>query len=245
MAPGPRPTRPIVPHKARFVIDAMEHYQIRSFADLGGSWGVHGGYSYQALLCFPVERAYLVDDFMPEPVRRRFDAYEQFSLIQGSFGSSEVHQALPPVDALFLFDILLHQVDPDWDRILDLYAPKARIILVYNQQWIGSARTERLLDLGPEAYLAHTPFAAMEPDKAREAVELIYRHRDEPHDKFGGKKRGDAPDIWQWGITDADLVAALCARGFKLDRMDNFGAFSPHMPAFENHGFWFSRRPQT
>jgi hypothetical protein len=235
-------TRPIVLHKARFVIDAMEHYGIRSFADLGGSWGVHGGYSYQALLPFAVERAYLVDDFLPPAVTERFRNYPNFHFIRGTFGAGATVDALPEIDALFLFDILLHQVDPDWRRIVETYAPKARVILIYNQQWTGSSKTERLLELGPEGYLKNSPFAAAEPDAAREAVERIFSTLDRPHDKFGGKRRGDAPDIWQWGITDSDLVTALWDCGFKLDRMENYGAFSPHMPTFENHGFWFSRR---
>jgi hypothetical protein len=234
-------TRPIALHKARFVLDAMEHYGIRSFADLGGSWGVHGGYAYQALLAFPVERAYLVDDFVPPQVRERFAGYPHFHVVKGSFGKPETVAALPEVEALFLFDILLHQVDPDWGVILDLYTPKAKVILIYNQQWKGSAKTERLLELGPEAYLRNSPFAAgAETSKA--AVAAIYASLDERRDRFGGKRRGDAPDIWQWGITDPDLVAKMWSIGFKLDRMQNFGLFSPAMPNFENHGFWFSRR---
>ena len=236
------PTRPIVLHKARFVLDAMEHYGIRSFADLGGSWGVHGGYAYQAMLAFPIERAYLVDDFVPPPVTDRFAPYPNFHIVKGAFGRKDTVAALPDVDALFLFDILLHQVDPDWSTVLDLYAPKSKIVLIYNQQWTGSARTERLLEMGPDAYLANSPFAAAEPEAAKAAVAAIYKSLDERSDKFGGKRRGDAPDIWQWGITDPDLIAKLWSLGFKLDRMENYGPFSSAMPSFENHGFWFSRR---
>lgn len=235
-------SRPIVPHKARFVLDAMEHYQIRSFADLGGSWGVHGGYAYQALLAFPVQRAYLIDDFVPPQVTERFARYPDFHIIKGAFGRTETVAALPEVDALFLFDILLHQVDPDWQAILDLYAPKSQIVLIYNQQWIGSPNTERLLELGPDSYLANSPFAAQEAEMAKAAVAAIYVSLDERSEKFGGKRRGDAPDIWQWGITDPDLIEKMWSLGYKLDRMENFGLFSPAMPNFENHGFWFSRR---
>jgi hypothetical protein len=28
----------------------------------------------------------------------------------------------------------------------------------------------------------------------------------------------------------------------QLDRMENYGLFSPAMKNFENHGFWFSKR---
>jgi hypothetical protein len=234
--------RPIVLHKARFLLDALEHYGIRSFADLGGSWGVNGGYSYQAMLAFPIERAFMVDDFDPPHLHERFKPYANFSVIKGSFGLPATVNALPDVDALFLFDILLHQVDPDWDAILDLYAGKAKTILIYNQQWIGSASTVRLLDLGPESYLANTPFAAGEPAASKAAVDQIYAERRTRRDRFGGKNREDWPDIWQWGITDPTLIAKMWSLGFKLDRMENYGLFSPAMKNFENHGFWFSRR---
>lgn len=189
-----------------------------------------------------MDQAYLVDDFHPPKLYERFAQYPQFSVLKGAFGLRQTVDALPNVDALFLFDILLHQVDPDWDAILDLYAGKARVILIYNQQWIGSEKTERLLDLGPDAYLRNTPFAATAHSEAKRAVETIFARRHEPHEKFGGKKRGDTPDIWQWGITDPDLVAKMWSLGFKLDWMRNYGPFSPAMPNFENHGFWFSKR---
>lgn len=237
-----KPTRPIVPHKARFVMDAFEAYGLRSFADLGGSWGVHGGYAYQALLAYPVEQAYLVDDFVPEPVTMRFQTYPNFNIIKGAFGLPTTVAALPQVDALFFFDILLHQVAPNWDEVLGLYAPKARHLLIYNQQWVGSDRTVRLVDMTPEAYRANTPFAAAEPEAALEAVKTIYAGFGKPHTNFGGKNRRDCPDIWQWGITTPDLVARCWTLGFKLDRMSNYGPFAPQLPSFENHGYWFTRR---
>ncbi len=93
--------------------------------------------------------------------------------------------------------------------MLELYVPKARVVLIYNQQWIGSPKTERLLDLGRERYLASTPFAAMEREAAEKAVAEIYRRREEPHSNFGGKKRGDTPDIWQWIPTRSATPAVL------------------------------------
>jgi hypothetical protein len=45
-------------------------------------------------------------------------------LIEGNFGSPAVAQQLQNVDAILLFDVLLHQVSPDWDEILDLYATR-------------------------------------------------------------------------------------------------------------------------
>lgn len=237
-----KPTRPIVPHKARFLLEAGEAYDLRSFADLGGSWGVHGGYSVQALLAFPIEHAVLVDDFVPEPVRTRLAPYPQLQIVKGAFGLPETVAAVPEVDAVLLFDILLHQVAPDWGRILEFYAPKARHLLIYNQQWTGSNKTVRLTDMAPEDYVRNTPFAADE-DRARAlaTVKGIYAGFGTPHTNFGGKDRRDCPDIWQWGITGADLVAKCQSLGFRLDRMQNYGRFAPQLESFENHGFWFTR----
>src|SRR3712207_8336532 len=41
------------------------------------------------------------------------------------------------VDAVFFFDVLLHQVRPHWDEVLNLYSA-AKVVVIYNQQWTGS-----------------------------------------------------------------------------------------------------------
>jgi hypothetical protein len=48
--------------------------------------------------------------------------------------------------------VLLHQVAPDWDTILDMYAKNVRALVIYNQQWTGPGNNVRLLDLGEEEY---------------------------------------------------------------------------------------------
>lgn len=235
-------SHPIVPNKARYLIDAFEAHRIRSFADLGGSWGVLGGYSYLALMTFDIERGYLVDAFVPPEVPTRFAPYSQFSIVKGVFGLPKTIDAVPAVDAILMFDILLHQVAPDWDQILARYASKTRYLLIYNQQWVGGAKTIRLTDLPPEDYLRNTPFAA-DPDRsgALAAVQGIYAGFGAPHKGFGGKERKDCPDIWQWGITDKDLIAKCSDLGFSLVSQVNHGPFSASFPDFENHGFVFAR----
>jgi hypothetical protein len=234
-------THPIVPNKARYLIDAFETHRITSFADLGGSWGVLGGYSYLALMTFEIGRAYLVDAFVPPEVPTRFAPYSQFQIIKGAFGQPRVIDAVPDVDAILMFDILLHQVDPDWGQILARYAPKTRHLLIYNQQWVGGDATVRLTDMPPEQYVANTPFAA-DPDRAAAlaAVKNIYAGFGAPHKSFGGKERKDTPDIWQWGITDADLIARCVDLGFELKSRTKYGRFSS-LQNFENHGFVFTR----
>ncbi|MGK0260447.1 MAG: hypothetical protein ACI96M_003895 [Candidatus Azotimanducaceae bacterium] len=64
---------------------------------------------------------------------------------------------VPSVDCIFLFDVLLHQVNPNWDTVLRRCAEKTDCFVIYNQQWIGSPITTRLLELGHDEYFASTP----------------------------------------------------------------------------------------
>ena len=117
--------------------------EARSFADLGGVWGVEGGYTFYALDKYDLTHAVLVDthptDFFKEESRQ----YPQLKFIQGNFGDERTVREVGQVDAIFLFDVLLHQVAPDWDRILEMYSPQVRCLIIYNQQWIGSDHTIR------------------------------------------------------------------------------------------------------
>ena len=73
------------------------------------------------------------------------------------------------VDAIFLFDVLLHQVAPDWDTILEMYAKNVRVFGIYNQQWTGADTTVRLLDLGEEEYFRNVP---VDPKKSHIEISL-------------------------------------------------------------------------
>ena len=54
----------------------------------------------------------------------------------------------------------------------------------------------------------------------------------------------DVPDVWQWGITDEDLVRTVEALGFTMQLYKNCGRFGT-LSNFENHGFVFQRRDGT
>ena len=51
----------------------------------------------------------------------------------------------------------------------------------------------------------------------------------------------DIHNVWQWGITDSDLIARMESLGFSLQFYKNAGAFGT-LKNFENHAFVFSRR---
>ncbi|MDY0094507.1 MAG: hypothetical protein RBT80_17575, partial [Candidatus Vecturithrix sp.] len=94
-----------------------------SFIDLGGVWGVNGAYTFYTLDRYAISQAYLVDTHLNDLVRKQQEQYPQLQLISGNFGNVDIVKTLQQVDAIFLFDILLHQVKPNWDEILEMYAP--------------------------------------------------------------------------------------------------------------------------
>lgn len=128
----------LVRGKINLIDRAFTSCRIESFADLGAVWGVEGAYTFRALDKYPVKEAVLVDGRITPTVAARANSYPQLRVIEGNFGDQEIADKVGNVDALFLFDVLLHQVSPDWDTILDMYAKNVRCLLIYNQQWIGS-----------------------------------------------------------------------------------------------------------
>jgi hypothetical protein len=214
--------RPAAPgHLSRLKLGAIDvafqRLGVRSIADLGGVWAVDAGYAAYAAQRYSPDRVVEVDeDFTPalERLARRLPALE---LQRGNFGSIAAAGRLGEVDAICLFDVLLHQVDPDWDAILELYAERTGAFLVVNPQWVRTPQTVRLTDLPRERYLSVVP--------DQENHRLLHDRLDETNERRGRPWR-DVHDVWQWGITDADLRAKLSELGFTLVH-------------FENHGSWF------
>lgn len=116
------------------LLDGLERYRVRSFADLGACWGVNGGNSYLALMTGRIERGSLVDSVVTDLTRHRMALYPQIDCITGEIGDPATAAQIGQVDAIILYDVLVHQARPDWDEIIDLYAPRARCFIVYNQQ---------------------------------------------------------------------------------------------------------------
>jgi hypothetical protein len=227
-----RPPDVVLPLK-RYVIDwAFARLPVRSFADLGGLWAVDGSYSFHALGHHEIERAYLVDEgYWTPATERRARSHPQLELVRGDFGAPPVRDRVGEVDAVLLFDVLLHQVAPDWDEVLALYAGVARCLCIVNPQWVGGTETVRLLDLGPEEYLASVP--------PQENHDEVVRRPDEIHPVHRRPYR-DVHEIWQWGIRDETLVATLERLGFRQALYANEGSWNG-LERFENHGFVFFR----
>ncbi len=205
-----------------------------SFIDLGGVWGVNGAYTFYTLGRYAISQAYLVDTNLHDLVKKQQEQYPQLQLISGNFGNADIVKTLQQVDAIFLFDILLHQVKPDWDEILEMYAPLTTCFVVYNQQFTASKTTVRLLDLGKEEYFKNVPFSQDEP-LYRALFENMYELHPE-HQRIWK----DIHNVWQWGITDNDLRAEMQALGFTEKYYKNCGQFGT-LTNFQNHAFIFKK----
>lgn len=225
---GERP--PLHAGKTRALDFALGRLGARSFADLGAVWAVDGGYSFHALRQHPIERAVLVDEDITPAVRREAARHPQLSLVTGNFGDPAMPARVGEVDAVILFDVLLHQVSPDWDEILAMYAQRASCLVVSNPQLTGAVETVRLIELGQERYEQLVPPGTYPAD--------LFERLDEPVPGRGRSWR-DVHEVWQWGITDDALVDVVGRLGFEQVHSENMGRWRG-LEHFEDHAFVFA-----
>jgi hypothetical protein len=224
----------LVPQKKQLIDIACQEFGIASFADLGGVWNVDGGYTFYAMDNYRINEAIIADMGITPGVRQKQGAYPRLRIIEGNFGTLSVRDEIGNVDGIFFFDTLLHQVRPDWDEVLGMYANAASIFLVFNQQFTNFDRTTRLLDLGRDSYFRNVPHL---PDE--EPYKTYFHNLDAIHPTYGRTYR-DFQGLWQWGITDTDLIARMTELGFRMQFYKNCGLFGT-MQNVENHAFVFSR----
>ncbi|MFX0203620.1 MAG: hypothetical protein ACFFCW_46560 [Candidatus Hodarchaeota archaeon] len=103
------------------------------------------------------------------------------------------------VDAIFLFDVLLYQVKPYWDEILEMYSSVTNCFVVFNHQFINSVESVRLLDLWHDGYFENVPHSKEHP-----VYKELFKNMYDIHPKHNWMWR-DINNVWQWGITDRDL----------------------------------------
>lgn len=176
----------------------------------------------------------LVDTHPTELMLTQSKKYPQVRSIKGNFGDKSISQEVGPIDIVFLFDVLLHQVAPNWDEVLEIYSHQTRCFVIFNQQWIGSSSTIRLLDLGEDSYFQNVPHNKNEPPYDTLFQKLDQKHPD--HDRMWK----DVHHIWQWGITDEDLQSKMKSLGFHMQYYKNCGQVG-NLSNFENHAYVFSR----
>lgn len=206
----------------------------RSFADLGGVWNVDGGYSFYAIERYHIRKAFLVDTDVGSRVFQKQKRHPHLQIIQDNFGNATVPARIGKVDGIFFFDTLLHQVRPDWDQVLEMYAGITEHFLIFNQQFTNLRKTVRLLDLGLEEYFRNIPHRLDE-----EPYKTFFRDLDAIYPEAGRPYR-DIHAIWQWGIIDSDLISRMDDLGFKMHFYQNCGQFG-QLSNVENHAFVFSR----
>jgi hypothetical protein len=229
---------PLIPEKVALIDHAFRTCGIRSFGELGCAWGVDGGYGFHALEHHAITKAVQVDAHISDTMKARARAHPQLTQLQRFFGDPDLPGLVGDVDAIILYDVLLHQVKPDWDEVMRMYAPRTKHFIVYNQQWVKGPDTVRLLDLGKEEYFASVPAGSA----GFTSYLGLFENLDQPIPNGPpGRVRRDHFGLWQWGITDADLIKLAQQLGFGLQYFANNGsAFG--IANIENHSFVFSRR---
>lgn len=217
------------------LIDFALRRNARIFADLGGMWQVNGGYSIHCA-DHGASSVTLVDfnatpEFLAAQKKR-----DKLIFLQRNFALPETAQEVGEVDCVMLFDVLLHQVKPDWDEVLKAYAPYTQSFLIFNQQFTG-ANTVRLIDQGREWYLRHVPHS---PGDTHEYKEL-FEQPDELHPEYtDGRTYRDMHAVWQWGISDQDLKSKMEEFGFSMIYERDCGLW-PGVEEIKNKAFVFER----
>lgn len=208
---------------------AFDRFGVRSFADLGGVWAVNAGYTFHGLSQPGVESAYLVDTGINDEVRRRAADEPRLNLVDGEFGDESVIAGIGSIDAVLLFDVLLHQVDPDWDEVLRRWSDHTRAFIVVQPQLRDGDRTMRLIDLPPEEYARYVP---------GDHIAVEWDRLDEVDERYGKPFR-DIHEYWQWGIPDAALVEAMAKLGRRMYYYCDHGQWRD-VATFQNVAFVFA-----
>jgi hypothetical protein len=224
------------PDKLNLVGGVLKHVQpeVRSFADLGGVWRVNGAYSRHMIRSHGIDRGVIVDTDYPDRVARRLRATRKLEVVRGDFSRDATVGLIGKVDVVLMFDVLLHQANPDWDEVLKKYAGISQCLVIYNQQYILGDTSIRLTSLPFEEYVKFAPGG-----RTQEYRE-VYEHRNEIHPKHG-KPWGDIHNVFQWAISDHDLRMVMSRLGFEEVYYRNHGRFLDSKQ-FENHAFIFSKK---
>lgn len=211
------------------LIDAALSMGMKTFADLGGSWGVEGHYSRYTLENGSIERGHIVDLFYPPGVRE-LERFDSFSFIEGDFAKQETLDRFENVDALYLFDVLLHQYN--WREVLKMVSAKTKMLVIYNPNWTGD-ESVRLPDLGAEEYYRVTPHYEGDP-----LCDAMLNRPDET--TRTGRLGKDDHSPFQWGITADDLISIPAGLGFRLAHKQSSGPWMDY-EMFTGEGFVFER----
>ena len=227
------------PHKLRLIETGYRIMPFRSFADLGACWGVNGAYAFHAKkLAATIERAFIVYGIITPLTRERSAEYPEITLIEGALGAQDVRDTVGETDCLIMYDVLLHQVEPDWDQFILDWLPHTRMVIVYNQNWTKGEDTIRFVDKGIEWYKENVPH------KNEVSPEQWFSEHNQ-YDPHQGKLKRDVHNFWQWGIVRKDIIELFWENWFTLRFVRTYASEWPPQPWIVNEGMIFVRREYT
>lgn len=222
----------VIKQKKLLIDNALSYFKIDSLLDLGGNWNVDGVYSkyiYDNSDCRDIT---IVDAYWDHKLTKDYEFYG-INCIRETF--SKFFEREPRhFDCTLIFDILLHQVSPNWKEIINHISTISKNILIFNPQWISTDETVRLTKLPNAEYLSNVP-----------------HNKDEyPYNNYLKNPWNICPEtgicykdsycIWQWGITNVDLISSFHKQNFDLLFSQNFKGWDL-LDNFENYGYIFRK----
>ena len=184
---------------------AHQRFNPKTWADMGGVWGVNGGYSQVIWLRYNPDRVVLCDYRSVTDERLQGCGVE---LVQANFLES-VDQ-IGEVDAMVFFDVLLRQ--QDWKGLLEAYSKAVKLFVVFQPT---SREPIDLTGMDLDQYLG------LVPEGTREYVQ-----------KCGKDMNAIKGDVgaWQWGISTGELEVAMSDLGFEMAYRRDHGRFMDGLP---------------
>ena len=212
---------------------AFKKIEIRKIAELGCVWGVNGFYGRYMAQKHSPDQVTMVDAIWNEEAKKLCSCHGNIKMVDGDFTDLRMPETIGKVDAVVFFDILLHLVSPDWNYVLEMYAPFTRSFLVVNPQFTGCRNSVRLLDLGNEEYFKNIPHSIEYP--------IYKRVFENPYqiDSYSKKPLRDTFYIWQWGITNHGLIDVMEQLGYELWYLERDKLVYGKERNFINHAFIF------
>ncbi len=208
---------------------------INTVADLGGIYKINGAYSFYTIQKHHVLKVIEVDTELTQEFLSLSKRFPQITSLEMDFADENTILKIGNVDAIYLFDVLLHQVNPNWDEVLKKYADKTNYFVIFNQMFTQSEKTVRLLDFGFDEYFKHVPFERGHP-LSQNLINNTYEINPEH-----GKIWRDVHHVFQWGITVKDLIEMLGKLDFELIYHKFWGMFS-YSDSFDDHAFIFKKK---
>jgi hypothetical protein len=210
---------------------ANDLYKPTSLCDIGGIWGVDGGYGVYAKTVLGIENVRIVDSHWTDTAKQC--CKDSGVKIVDSFIDTYLNEdKLGIIDCVCLFHFLLHQVSPDWREILRQLSCSVKIVLINNPQWINGKAGFRLTELNSNKYFSLVPHSENEEnykDLYTAPLEIDALHR---------KPRRDLHHFWQWAITNNDLISWMNSLGYDLKYIRPGSVWS-HNKHFQDYGFIF------